>query len=242
MLNKVLLTLALLAIFTMIGFASALIVGGLDSVPDGVDQAAAPGAETQKPTGKRKVAIFIHDGVELLDFSGPGEVFASADHGQAFEVYTVAASPDPVLSQRFVTVKPQYTFANCPPPDIIILPGGRTEVPLGNAAVIQWIKDSSQKAEVVMSVCTGAFLLAKAGLLDGREATTHWSAIESLRREAPKTTVHENRRFVDNGKVVTAAGVSAGIDASLHLVDRLLGREVAQRTARYMEYKWQVEP
>jgi transcriptional regulator GlxA family with amidase domain len=242
MLNKVMFALALLAIFAMIGFASALIVGGLDSVPDGVEQAAAPDGGAQKMTGKRKVAIFIHDGVELLDFSGPGEVFAAANSRQAFDVYTVAAAPDAVVSQGFVTIKPQYTFANCPPPDIIILPGGRTEVPLGDAAVIQWIKDASPKAEVVMSVCTGAFLLAKAGLLDGREATTHWSAIESLRQEAPKTTVRENRRFVDNGKVVTAAGVSAGIDASLHVVDRLLGREVAQRAARYMEYKWQPEP
>lgn len=242
MLSKAMFTLALAAIVVMIGVAAALMVGGLDSAQAGAEKTTAPAVEAQKMTGKRKVAIFIHNGVELLDFSGPGEVFASASHGQAFDVYTVAASPDAVLSQRFVTVKPQYTLANCPPPDIIILPGGRTEVPLGDAAVIEWIKASSQKAEVVMSVCTGAFLLAKAGLLDGREATTHWSAIESLRQEAPKTTVRENRRFVDNGKVITAAGVSAGIDASLHLVDRLLGRDVAQQTARYMEYKWQAEP
>ncbi|HKP10824.1 MAG TPA: DJ-1/PfpI family protein [Blastocatellia bacterium] len=242
MLSKAMFTLALLAIVAMIGFAAALMVGGLDPVRAGGDRAASAAGDPERTIGKRKVAIFIHEGVELLDFSGPGEVFAAADGRRAFDIYTVAASPDAVVSQGFVTIKPQYTFANCPPPDIIILPGGRTEIPLGDAAVVQWIKDSSQKAEVVMSVCTGAFLLAKAGLLDGREATTHWSAIESLRQEAPKTTVRENRRFVDNGKVVTAAGVSAGIDASLHVVDRLLGREVAQRTARYMEYKWQVEP
>jgi len=242
MLKKLMFTLALLALVAMIGFASALMVGGLDGTPAGEEKVAASTSEALKMKEKRKVAIFIHDGVELLDFSGPGEVFASTAHRQAFEVYTVAASPDPILSQGFVTIKPQYTFANCPPSDIIILPGGRTDVPLGDAAVIKWIKDSSPKAEVVMSVCTGAFLLAKAGLLDGREATTHWSAIESLRQEAPKTTVRENRRFVDNGKVVTAAGVSAGIDMALHVVDRLLGREVAAQTAHYMEYKWQPEP
>ena len=114
-------------------------------------------------------------------------------------------------------------------------------MPLANSKVIEWIKKSSERAEVMMSVCTGAFLLVESGLLDGKEATTHWSAIESLKQQAPKTTVRENRRFVDNGKVVTAAGVSAGIDAALHVVDRLLGRDVAQKTARYMEYKWEPE-
>ena len=177
----------------------------------------------------------------MLDFSGPGEVFACVGRGEAFNVYTVAATPDEITSQRFVIIKPQYTFANCPPPDIIVLPGGRTDVPLANAKVIEWIKKSSERAEVIMSVCTGAFLLVESGLLDGKEATTHWSAIESLKQQAPKTIVRENRRFVDNGKIVTAAGVSSGIDAALHVVDRLLGREVAQKTARYMEYKWEPE-
>jgi transcriptional regulator GlxA family with amidase domain len=109
---------------------------------------------------------------------------------------------------------------------------------LNNPSVIKWIQQTAQRAEVMMSVCTGAFLLGKAGLLDGREATTHWKSLEALKESAPKTTVRENRRFVDNGQVVTAAGVSAGIDASLHVVDKLLGREVAEKTARYMEYKW----
>jgi transcriptional regulator GlxA family with amidase domain len=218
-------------------------VGALDSPPAGAREAKAarPAGEAVNMKGKRKVAIFIHEGVELLDFSGPGEVFASTDHRQAFEVYTVAASPGEILSQGFVTIKPQYTLANCPAPDVLILPGGRTDVPLSDLAVINWIKDSSQKAEVVMSVCTGAFLLAEAGLLDGHEATTHWSALAALRQQAPKTTVRENRRYVDNGKIITAAGVSAGIDASLHVVDKLLGREAATNTAHYMEYKWQPE-
>lgn len=241
MFNKLLFTLVVLALTAMIGFTSFRMVGALDATPAEAngDRGASSTSEAPAMKDKRKVAILIHEGVELLDFAGPGEVFASANHRQAFEVYTVAASAGEVVSQGFVTVKPQYTFANCPPPDVVILPGGRTDVPLGDPAVINWIKDCSQKAEVVLSVCTGAFLLAKAGLLDGREATTHWSAIASLREQAPKTTVRENRRFVDNGKVITAAGVSAGIDASLHVVDKLLGREAAEQTARYMEYKWQ---
>lgn len=244
MLKKFMFTLALMTLLVLIGFTSLLLVGGMEFQAAGAreEKAATPGGELSKMKGKRKVAIFVHEGVELLDFSGPGEVFASTDHRQAFDVYTVAAAPGEVVSQGFVTIKPQYTVANCPPPDIIVLPGGRTDVPLADPAVLKWIKDSSQKAEIVMSVCTGAFLLAKAGLLDGREATTHWSAIASLRQEAPQTTVRENRRFVDNGKVVTAAGVSAGIDAALHVVDKLLGREVAQQTAHYMEYNWQPEP
>src|ERR1044071_3784652 len=243
MLKKLMFTLALLAVIAMIGFTSLLLVGGWNFQSAGAheEQAAAATSEAVKMKEKRRVVIFIHEGVELLDFSGPGEVFASTAHRQAFEVYTVAATPDAILSQGFVTIKPQYTFANCPPPDIIILPGGRTDVPLANSKVIDWIRKSSERAEVMMSVCTGAFLLRESGLLDGKEATPHWSAIESLKQQAPKTTVRENRRFVDNGKVVTAAGVSAGIDAALHVVDRLLGRDVAQKTAKYMEYKWQPE-
>jgi transcriptional regulator GlxA family with amidase domain len=184
----------------------------------------------------RNVAIFVHDGVELLDFSGPGEVFQAAGHGSAFRVYTVAASTRPVTS-GFVTVTPQFTFANCPPPDILVIPGGRTAVPLADPAVIEWIRKTSGDAEVTLSVCTGAFLLAKAGLLDGRDATTHWSALDELRDAAPKTHVVGDVRFVDSGRIVTAAGVSAGIDGSLHVVERLLGAASARETARYMDYR-----
>jgi transcriptional regulator GlxA family with amidase domain len=192
----------------------------------------------------RNVAVFVHEGVELLDFAGPGEVFAAArtpQGGHAFNVYTVAASADPVTSQGFVSVRPQYTLENAPRPDIVVLPGGNTGIPLQNPKVVEWVKRTSQDAEVMMSVCTGAFLLARAGLLEGQQATTHWGSIGRLRTVAPKTTVLENIRFVDNGRVVTTAGVSAGIDGALHVVDRLLGREAATGTARYMEYKWSPE-
>jgi len=236
--RQVIYTVALLAIMGMIGLASVLLIGKINDDATTIGQRAARNNEARAMSAKKNVAIFIHEGVELLDFAGPGEVFAAADSTRAFNVYTVAASAEPIVSQGFVTIKPQYTFANCPPPDIVILPGGRTDVPLNNPSVIKWIQQTAQRAEVMMSVCTGAFLLGKAGLLDGREATTHWKSLEALKESAPKTTVRENRRFVDNGQVVTAAGVSAGIDASLHVVDKLLGREVAEKTARYMEYKW----
>jgi len=108
-----------------------------------------------------------------------------------------------------------------------------------NAVLIEWIKARSQEAELVLSVCTGALLLAKAGLLDGLEATTHHGAIDLLRQVATKTTIPADRRFVDNGRVICSAGIAAGIDMSLHVVARLLGREVAEKTARQMEYPWQ---
>lgn len=189
----------------------------------------------QSDDSRRNVAILVHEGVELLDFAGPGEVFAS---GNAFNVYTVASSTAPIISQRFLTIVPEYTFANCPKPDIIVLPGGQTTVALNDKKVMSWVAEASPDAEITLSVCTGAMILAKAGLLDGLQATTHWGAIERLRMVAPKTKVLENRRFVDNGKIITSAGVSAGIDAALHIVSRLLGEDAARRRARGMEYPW----
>lgn len=241
--KKACFALALLGLACLMAFTSSLLIGGLDpnSAIAYQEGGRVFGDRAQPMKAKRNVAIFVHEGVELLDFAGPGEVFAAAGRNGSFNVYTVAASAEQIVSQGFVTIKPEHTIANCPPPDIIILPGGRTDVPLNNRDVIEWIKKSSRNAEVVMSVCTGAFLLAKAELLDGLEATTHWGSIDSLKQNAPRATVRENQRFVDNGKIVTAAGVSAGIDASLHVVDRLLGREAASKTARYMEYKWEPE-
>ena len=125
-------------------------------------------------------------------------------------------------------------------PDLLLVPGGQgTRKEMHNPALIEWIKQASTKAELVLSVCTGALLLAKAGLLDGLEATTHHGATDLLRQVAPKTTVHADRRFIDDGQVVCSAGIAAGIDKSLYVVARLLGWEVAEKTARQMEYPWQ---
>lgn len=185
---------------------------------------------------RRNVAILVHDGVELLDFAGPGEVFSAAESGRAFKVFTVAAEARPITSQGFLKVTPSHTFADGPKPDVVVIPGGATANALKDPRVVEWVKKVSTDAEVVVSVCTGAFILAEAGLLDGKEATTHWASIESMRKKYPKVTVHADRRFVDNGKVLTSAGVSAGIDVSLHVVGRLLGKDAAEKTARYMEY------
>ena len=210
---------------------------------------ALPAGAAGERAGKtRNVAIVLFDGVELLDFSGPGEVFAAAASfgrtagREAFEVYTVAVSAKPLLSQGFVRIVPQYSLADSPRPDILIVPGGDVGPLLGSPEFMRWLRSSAAGAEVTMSVCTGAFVLAQAGLLDGLDATTYHGAIASLREEAPKARVHADRRLIDNGRVLTTAGVSAGIDGALHLVSRLLGREVAERTARYMEYRWVPEP
>ena len=195
---------------------------------------AAP-AHAAPNVATRNVAIVIYDGVELLDFSGPGEVFGAAGRGRAFNAYTVAQRATPVHSVASVIITPAYTIENAPRPDIIVIPGGNADNAM-TEEMVTWIQRAAKDAEIVMSVCNGAFVLAKAGLLDGLEATTHHGSIEGLREFAPKTVVHADRRYVDNGKVITAAGVSAGIDASLHVVTRLLGEKVAAETARYMEY------
>lgn len=190
----------------------------------------------------RKVAILVWDGVELLDFAGPGEVFAAASslavEGPAFEVFTVGLTGDPITSQNFLEVVPDYSFEQSPRPDVLVVPGGRTGALQQNAALLAWVRASAGDADAVMSVCTGAMVLAKAGLLDGKEATTWYGAIDSLRSGFPEVIVRPGTRFVDNGAIITTAGVSAGIDGALHVVARLHGRRVAERTAQYMEYAW----
>ena len=194
------------------------------------------------------VAIVVYDGVELLDFAGPGEVFQAAakysweDAKTAFNVYTVAPSNKPIVSQGFVTITPEYTIENCPEPDIVVLPGGRARELYDDPIFMKWAKSAVDQADIALSVCTGAFVFAKNGQLDGIEATTHWGAIKQLRKAAPKTTVLENIRFVDNGRIVTTAGVSAGIDGALHVVAKLISFEIAKETARYMEYAWKPGP
>ncbi len=191
----------------------------------------------------KNVAIFLYEGVEILDFSGPGEVFAASrsDKG-AFRVFTVAATKDSIVSQRFVHIVPEFSIEDCPKPDIIVLPGGNTRPSVENPKVIAWVQKHAAHADALMSVCTGAFILEKAGLLEGKKATTFYRAIPRLREKAKQTEVLENVRWVDNGQIVTTAGVSAGIDGALHIVERMWGLEAAAATAQYMEYdKWKPE-
>lgn len=193
----------------------------------------------------KNVAILIFDEVEVLDFCGPFEVFSvtgKRDNTNPFEVYTVAEKDVPVSARNKLSVNPRYTFQNCPKPDILIIPGGfGTRREMHNQVVIDWIKEKAVDAELILSVCTGSLLLAKAGLLEGLSATTHHGAIDLLREVAPNTNIEPDMRYIDNGRVIISAGVSAGIDMSFYVVGKLLGRDVALETAHYIEYDLKLE-
>jgi len=190
---------------------------------------------------RKNVAILVFDDVEVLDFAGPFEVFAVTDEIRShaeFNVATVAPVPGAIRARNGLRVVPDLAIEECPPPRILVVPGGSgTRALLGNAVLIEWIRTMSRASEVTMSVCTGALLVAQAGILDGRRVTTHHDAVDTLRRLAPKAIVDPGARFHDTGSVITAAGISAGIDCSLHLVGRLLGDDAAAATAAHMEYE-----
>ena len=195
---------------------------------------------------RRTVAILIFQGVELLDFAGPFEVFSAArlnaeSRERIIDVFTVAESLEPVKCNNPVTVLPDYTLANCPPADILVVPGGMgTRTAINRPELIDWIRQRAGQVELMTSVCTGSFLLAKAGLLDGKAATTHWASIERMRVDFPAVAVRENTRWVDAGHVVSSSGVSAGIDMALYVLQRLYHAEVAAATARGIEYDYWV--
>jgi transcriptional regulator GlxA family with amidase domain len=193
-------------------------------------------------TATRNLAILLFDDVEVLDFCGPFEVFSVAGRQTdppAFNVFTVAEKPGPVIARNGLSVNPHCTLADCPKTDIILVPGGMgTRKEMNNGPLIDWIRRRADGAELVLSVCTGALLLGKAGLFDRLDATTHHVGFDLLRETAPTATVHEDRRFVDNGRIITSAGIAAGIDMSLHVVERVLGGDAARATATHMEYPW----
>lgn len=178
--------------------------------------------------------FYIMDGVEVLDFAGPMEVFALA----GFKVFTVALTKERVLSQGILKVLPDYDITDVPPANLLAVFGGNP-ASFRNDQLIDWIRSYEQHADIVFSVCSGAFALGYAGLLDGQQATTFHSRIEELQEAFPKTTVLSGVRFVDNGRIITTAGISAGIDGALHLVSRLKGEAAAKSVALEMEYdKW----
>lgn len=191
-------------------------------------------AEHNKTDKRLKVAFYLQDGVEVLDFAGPMEVFAYAN----FDVFTVSATKDQIKSQGILKVTPDYSINDAPHADILAFFGGDAGNAANNPKVIDWVKNQAD-VDYYFSVCTGAFILGKAGLLDNLTATTFHLSIDDLQRNFPKTKVLKNVRFVDNGKVITTAGISAGIDGALHLVEKIRGTESARQIAAYMEYdKW----
>ncbi len=186
------------------------------------------------------VAILLYTHAQVLDYAGPYDVFVSGGE-QNFNVYTVAETSGPITTMPNLSVNPQYTLSNCPKPDILIIPGGMWSSV--NQKTKDWVKQNSKDANYVFSICTGAFILAEIGILDDLEATTHQAGISSLEKNYPNIKkVHHDKRFVDNGKVLTSAGVSAGIDASLYLISKILGKDGAKAAANNLEYKyWEAE-
>src|SRR5690349_13995747 len=190
------------------------------------------------------IGILIFDDVEVLDFCGPFEVFSvaakiveEAGASPAITVFTIAERAGLVRCVGGLKVQPDYTIDEHPSINLLLVPGGwGTRREVDNPRLIDWIRAQDAQTELTTSVCTGAFLLGRAGLLQGHQVTTHWGSIERLRRELPGVTVRGDARFVDEGKIVTSAGISAGIDMALHLVARLQGEVLAHQTARQMEY------
>ncbi|WP_165855919.1 DJ-1/PfpI family protein [Marinobacter sp. JSM 1782161] len=193
------------------------------------------------------VGIYLFDDVELLDFAGPYEVFTTASRvyrrehpvgPEPFSVMTVSQHDEPVRVRAGLKVNADCTIADHPDIDLLLVPGGVVTEELEKASVIRWIEATADQANLTASVCTGAFLLAAAGLLNGRTATTHWEDMDDLRHQFPAIKVLPGRRWIDQGDVISSGGISAGIDMSLHVVERIAGRELALKTARQMEFNW----
>lgn len=186
----------------------------------------------------KSVAVLLFDGAEELDFAGPLEVFGVASRlkPDTIRVFTLAASDREVQCINCLKVRPQYTFQSYPNFDTLVVPGGQgSRREMKNADTLEFVRKAASSCELVASVCTGALILASAGLLDGKRATTHWAALDELER-FPRVIV-DHQRFIHEGKVVTSGGISAGIDMALHLVGLLLGDDIAVEVAHRMEYR-----
>ncbi|MCA9130182.1 MAG: DJ-1/PfpI family protein [Planctomycetales bacterium] len=186
------------------------------------------------------VAILIFDDIEILDFCGPYEVFSVANRDakyQLFNVYTVAKT-NFITARGGLTVRRHFGLSDSPQADLLLVPGGvGVRALLDDSSVIEWVARQSAVARHTVSVCTGALLLGRCGLLDGRPVTTHHRCFDELSRIAPRAQIRKNCRFVDDGRLMTSAGISAGIDMSLHIVGRLVGPEIAAEVAGRMEYE-----
>jgi transcriptional regulator GlxA family with amidase domain len=194
------------------------------------------------------VVMLLYPEVEILDFAGPYEVLSVATRvalrdricsHAPFTVTTVAARRELVSARYELRVQPDADFSEDLPCDILLVPGGVIDQPMADPATLEWVRRMADKTTLLTSVCSGALILAKAGLLDGQRVTTHWADIEELRHDYPALDVVEDIPYVDAGALVTSAGISAGIDMTLHLVARLLGAEAGRTTARQMQYEWQ---
>jgi transcriptional regulator GlxA family with amidase domain len=194
---------------------------------------------------RKQTGILVFKDVEVLDYCGPFEVFSVTrlneqkrrEEPSPFHVFLVAAGKDILTTSGGMKVVPDYGFADCPPLDILVVPGGwGTRAAMNDERLIGWIAARAKQVETLASVCTGALLLGKAGLLDGKRATTHWRSLDWLQELFPKASVERDRHFVEDGALFTSAGISAGIDMALKVVARHYGEAIARGTARQMEY------
>lgn len=189
---------------------------------------------------KRNVGIFIFDDAEILDFAGPFEVFAvtsELNHHELFDVFTVNETLEPISAVNGLSVNPTYNFENCPLIDILILSGGSgTRQQINNPQVLDWINETHQKTEYTLSICSGSRLLGVLSLLDNQPYCTHHEVYDHMAELVPTGIPQKDKRYVNFGKIYTSGGISAGIDVSFHLVELLHGKEIAEKTATYMEY------
>lgn len=196
---------------------------------------------------RKRVGIVLFDGVDILDFCGPFEVFSVTrldeerrrEESSPFETLLVAERPNAVTAVGGMTVLPHVTFESCPHLDILVSPGGwGTRRELKNQIMLDWLRSRAAEAETVTAVCTGSMLLGFAGLLNGLHATTHWRSLDWMRASFPAVTVEYDKHYVEDGRVFTSAGISAGIDMSLKVVARYYGEDISRATARHMEYPY----
>jgi len=193
------------------------------------------------------VGIVVFDEIEVLDFCGPFEVFSVVRLDEAkrreepspFNVKLVGETGQTITTSGGMRVTPDHSFADCPPLDILCVPGGwGTRRELSNPVMLEWLRSRAQQVELLTSVCTGAMLLGFAGLLEGRKATTHWRSLDWMAESFPSTTVLYDQHVVEDGGLITSAGISAGIDMALQVVARYHGEAIARATAKQMEYPW----
>jgi transcriptional regulator GlxA family with amidase domain len=227
------------------GLAACSLMAALGNSSAG-EPSAAPGPQsaplaplTPPGEGSIPVAFVLSEGVVIIDFCGPWEVFQDAylpsRKDALFTLYTVADTTRPIRASGGMKITPDYDFGNAPAPKVIVIPEqtGRTET------MMEWIRRASKSADLTMAVCTGAFALAETGLLAGKSATTHHGSYVTLAMDFPDITVKRGARFVEDGNLATSGGLSSGIDLALRVVERYFGREAAANTAYYMEYQGQ---
>lgn len=190
----------------------------------------------QQLANRKKVAIMLFPGVQIIDYTGPYEVLGAA----GFEVFTVAEKAEPLTTNMGMVVTPTYTFANCPKPDILVLPGGTVpQVADASDPQVTFVKSMVPNVTYTMSVCNGAFWLANAGLLDGKQATTFYGMLDDMKNKYPKVQVIDDKKYADNGSIICTAGLSSGIEGALHMVEKVNGLGEAKAVALNMEYNWQ---